>query len=94
MIANYKNAAGHEIGTKMNYSKLDYRMNAQLVGKVDLGDHSLGMKLYSTGVANFLFGWKQNSATTAHIGTELNLTDFAKGKLTKCPLAFQFDVNY
>ena len=40
-----------------------------LAVRLNLNDHNLAMKLNNGGVAQFLFGWRQNSAMNAQVGT-------------------------
>ena len=44
-------------------------MTMDLAARLNLQDHSLGMRVNNSGLAQFLFGWKMNSAVTAQAGT-------------------------
>ena len=68
----------------------------ELATKLNLTDHTLGMKVDNSGLAQFLFGWKQNSAVNAQVGTSVYIADVAKGgfPLHRLPLSFQFDMQY
>ena len=51
------------------------------------------MKLRSNGIAKFIYGWNQH-AMHAQVGTELNLSEVAKGTLSNFPVSFQVSMKY
>lgn len=65
----YKNAAGHEVGSQMNFDKQNKKTTMTLAARLNMQDHDLAMKVDNSGAAQFLFGWKQNSAVNAQVGT-------------------------
>lgn len=70
-------------------------MTTTLAARLNMGDHDLAMKVNNSGAASFLFGWRQNAACNAQIGTTVNLVDFSKGKLSNgLPLAVSLDMKY
>lgn len=69
MCVDYTNAAGHAVGTRCTWDGEKKRMNYHLATRFNMGDHNLGMKVTNEGVAQLLFGWKQNSAVTGRLGT-------------------------
>lgn len=94
MSVQYKNAAGHEVGSYGTYDKASKKMTTTLAARLNMNDHNLAMKVNNSGMASFLFGWKQNAACNAQVGTQLNLVDFSKGKLSGFPVAFTLDMKY
>lgn len=68
-FVNNTNSAGHEVGSAIAYDSINKKMHMDLAVRLNLTDHTLGMKVCNTGVAQFLFGWKQNSAMNAQVGT-------------------------
>lgn len=92
--AQYKNAAGHEVGTNMFCDTQKKSVFIETAARLNLGDHNLAMKVNNGGVAQFLFGWKQNSAVDAQVGTKVNLKDFAGSRLSSFPLSMQFNMKY
>jgi hypothetical protein len=88
MMVSYKNANGNEVGTYAHYDKPAKKMTMALATRLNFADHSLAMKVNNSGVAQFLFGWRQNSATLAQVGTSVNLADAANGRIKGFPLSF------
>lgn len=88
MMVQYKNAAGNEVGTDAQYDKVNKKMDIALATRLNFDDHSLGMKVNNTGVAQLLFGWKQNASCTGTVGTTVNLSEFGKGRLSGFPLSW------
>jgi len=66
---NNRNSAGHEVGSAIVFDKLNKKIHMDLAARLNLNDHTLAMKLNNGGVAQFLFGWRQNSAMNAQVGT-------------------------
>lgn len=58
MMVQYKNAAGHEVGSWAVYDKANKKMTTTLAARLNLQDHDLAMKVDNSGTASFLFGWK------------------------------------
>jgi len=64
MMVNYKNAAGHEVGSMGQFDRATKKITCDLALRLNCTDHNLGMRVNNSGVASLLFGWKQNSAVT------------------------------
>lgn len=97
-MTHFKNDGGNEAGTEVTFDHANGKFNMNLGMKMVQHDHLLGLKLNNAGILNMYVKWDQhhvcNHTCKASIGTQIDMCEVAKGKVSKFPVSFQMEMKY